>query len=219
MSSNPVPIPAGQPPACLRDVQVEGIVQLFTSNMPESSFVDFSDCGGHLVFACCWIDGKRGTSARVVFPPNGPGVFRMTLPFRDDDPDKLKIQVSMRMQDESSNNRRTVPLCTSCACMRTMLGGNLDEFRVVDPNITGNYAVVSMRVVNYAEFVGRPLRLKVSSLQRIPELNASFKSVGAAIEENNKKNNTVFPRGTVSMKDGMSRSCPCLAALSLSLTL
>lgn len=210
--SKATPLPAVAPTAQalvpvvpLRDVQFEGVVQLFTSNMPESSFVDFSDGGGHMVFACCWIDGKRGVSARVVFPSNGPGVFRLSLPFRDDDPDKLKLQVSMRMQDEGSHNRRTVPLCTSCACMRAMLGGNLDEFRVLDPNITGDYAVVSMRIVNYAEFVGQPLRLRVSSLERIPELNASFRSVGAAIEENNKKNNTVFPRDAVTMKDGLSR--------------
>jgi hypothetical protein len=175
--------------------------------------VDFSDSGSHPVFACCWIDGSRGATAHVAFPVTGPGVFKLSLPFRDDDPDKVKIQVSMRMQDDSSHNRRTVPLCTSCACMRTMLAGDLDEFRVLDTNITGNYAVVSMRITNHVEFMGRPLRLRASALEQIPAFNESVRAVGAAIDANNAKNKTVFVKGTSQMKDGMSR-----LALSLPLS-
>lgn len=185
-------------------MEFEGVVQLFTSNMPENSFVDFSDGGGRPVFACCWIDKSRGESARVVFPACGPGVFRLALPFRDDDPAKVKLQVSMRMQDEGSHNRRTVPLCTSCACMNTMLRGGLDEFRVLDENVTGNYAVVSMRILNHAEFMGRPLRLRPSALEQIPALNAMIRAVGQSIKENNQKNNTVFRDGAEQMKEGFS---------------
>lgn len=188
-----------------RLVQFEGRVQLFTSNMPESSFVDFSDSGCHPVFACCWIDGTRGKVARVHFPACGPGVFRVELPFRDQDPRKLKVQISMRMQDEGSHNRRTVPLCTSCACMTTMLQGGVDEFRVVDTNIVGNYSVVSMQILNLAAFADKPLTLRASALEKIPVFNAMLRQVGKDIANNVKLNQTVFPEGTKQMEDGLSR--------------
>lgn len=191
----------------LRDdrlVEFEGVVQLFTSNMPENSFVDFSDAGGHPVFACCWVDKTRVVSARVQFPVCGPGVFRLTLPFRDDDPDAVKLQVSMRMQDNGSHNRRTVPLCTTYACMKTMLRGGQDEFRVLDANVSGNYAVVSMRVLNHVEFLSRPLRLQPSALKQVPALNEMIRATAQGMKENSKKNNTVFRDGADQMEDGIS---------------
>ncbi len=203
-----------------RTVQFEGTVQLFVSEMPEASFVDLTDSGTHPVFACCWIDGRRGKSAHVVFPPGGGvGVFRVDLDFRDDDTDKLKVQLSMRMQDPQSANRRTVPLTTSCACVATMLTGMTDEFRMPDQWMEGNFVNVSMRILNHRDFRDRPLRLQPSKLGRLPEFNNHVKRVSDAFEANNVLNKTQFLHGADSMRDGSSRCLPPTALVFLALVL
>lgn len=189
-----------------RLVHFEGSVQLFTSTMPESSFVDFSDAGNHLVFVGCWIDGTRGDTTHVTFQAGGGvGTFKMSLPFREDDYDKLKIQVSMRMRDDGSKNRRTVPLCSSCAYMQTMLSGGADEFQMPDEFIEGNYARVSMSITNVGDFQKQPLRLRASSLDRLPVMNASIDRIGASIADDSVKNNLSYKNGGVQMKDGGTR--------------
>jgi hypothetical protein len=206
----PGPMPAPAPPQPIgpgdRTVQFEGTVQLFISDMPESSFVDLTDNGTHPVFACCWIDKDRGGTAHIVFPPGtGVGVFRIDLPMRDDDVNKVKLQLSMRMLDPATGNRRTVPLSTSCAHAGNMLTGQADQFRIPDQFIPGNFINVSMRVLNLADFADRPLRLRPSALDRIPEFNEHVRRVSKAIEDNNVLNSTVFVRGADSMRDGNSR--------------
>ena len=189
-----------------RLVHFEGTVQLFTSTMPESSFVDFSDAGTHLVFVGCWIDGSRGDTTHVTFQAGGGvGTFKLSLPFRDDDYDKLKIQVSMRMRDDGSKNRRTVPLCSSCAYMQTMLSGQTDEFQVPDEFIDGSYARVSMSIINVSDFQKQPLQLKTSSLDRVPVMNASIDKINASIADDSVKNSLSFTKGGGQMKDGVTR--------------
>ena len=201
--SNPPPQPVG-PGA--RTVQFEGSVQLFVSDMPESSFVDLTDAGNHPVFACCWIDGTCGKTAHVQFPAgSGVGVFRVDLAMRDGDSDKVKVQLSMRMLDPETGNRRTVPLTTSCACVSTMLTGECDLFKMPDQFVQGNFVNVSMRILNHADFKDQPLRLRSSALGKISEFNKHVKRVSDAIEANNKLNETQFPRGTSSMRSGDSR--------------
>ena len=196
------PGPAGD----LRAVKFEGTVQLFTGGMPEGSFVDFSDTGGHPVFACCWVDRERGKSVQVVFPEGGgPGVFRVDIDFRDHDSAKLKVLISMRMRDESSGNRRTVPLCSSCAFMAPMLKGETDSFQMLDVCYDSNYARVAMSITNHQDFVQRPLILRASHLDRLPEFNQKIHCVAEAIAENNAKNNTKFTQGGGSMQSGESR--------------
>lgn len=206
----PGPMPAPAPPQPAgpggRTVQFEGTVQLFISDMPESSFVDLTDTGTHPVFACCWIDKERGGTAHVQFQPgNGIGVFRIDLPMRDDDVNKVKVQMSMRMLDSGTGNRRTVPLSTSCAHIGKMMSGQPDQFRMPDQFLPDNYINVSMRVLNIADFVDQPLRLKASALDRIPEFNQHVKCVSKTIEDNNVLNSTVFVRGADTMRDGDSR--------------
>lgn len=216
--ATPAPQPVG--PGS-RTVQVEGTVQLFVSDMPESSFVDLTNSGTHPVFACCWIDRHRGQTAHVEFPPgSGVGVFRVDLDFKDGDTDKLKVQLSMRMQDPGTSNRRTVPLTTSCAHMTPMLAGRPDLFRMPDQFVAGNFVNVTMRVLNHADFKDRPLDLKPSALNKIPAFNKHVRRVSEAIEANNKLNNTQFPRGTGSMRSGDSRCAPLptpLVVLALAL--
>lgn len=193
-------------PEGLRTVRFEGSVQLFVSQMPEASFVDLTDSGNHPVFASCWIDGKRGKTAHVQFPAgSGVGVFNVDMEMKDGDPDMLKVQISMRMLDSKSGNRRTVPLSTSCACLRTMLTGECDRFRMPDQFNPSNYVNASMRILNHADFQGRSLQLKPSALRKIGDFNKNVKSVSQAIENNNKLNQTQFPAGAESMRSGDSR--------------
>lgn len=190
----------------MRTVQFEGTVQLFISDMPEASFVDLTDTGTHPVFACCWIDRERGKSAHIQFPPgSGVGVFRIDLDMRAGDPQKVKVQISMRMLDSATGNRRTVPLTTSCARVDHMLSGKRDQFRMPDQMVPGNFVNVSMRVLNYQDFVDQPLRLRPSALDQIPEFNKHVRHVSKAIEDNNVLNNTLFVRGAESMRSGDSR--------------
>ena len=193
----------------MRTVQFEGTVQLFVSDMPEASFVDLTDTGTHPVFVCCWIDKDRGGTAHVEFQPgSGVGVFRIDLPMQDDDVDTVKMQMSMRMLDTATGNRRTVPLSTSCAHVAMMQSGQPDQFRMPDQFIPGNFINVSMRVLNHADFVDQPLKLRSSALNRIREFNEHVKSVSKAIEDNNVLNGTMFVRGAESMRSGDSRYLP-----------
>ena len=197
--------PSG-PTGVLRTVRFEGTVQLFTGGMPESSFVDFSETGGHPVFACCWVDRDRATSTRVVFPVGGgPGVFHVDLDYRDEDTDKVKVIISMRMRDDDSGNRRTVPLCSSCAQMTPMLSGESDDFKMLDQVYDSSYARVGMRILNLNDFEKQPLRLRASSLDLIPVFNRKIHELTSVIAENNMKNSTKFVQGGASMQSGESR--------------
>jgi hypothetical protein len=198
-------VPPG--PGAMRSVAFEGTVQLYTSGMPETSFVDFSDSGTHPVFVCCWVDKQRGKVTHVSYDGN-TGKFGLELVFRDNDPDKLKIQVCMRMLDTDTGNRRTVQLSTSCAFMDTMLQGKNDEFQMPDQFIKNNYARVTMRIVNHQDFLSTPLRLRPSALNRIPELNEKFRAVGQYMADNVKQNQTKITRGSESMISGESRYYP-----------
>ena len=203
------PVRADGPCQGMRTVCFEGKVQLFVSDMPEASFVDLSRAGTHPVFACCWIDRHRGKSSFVEFPTgSGVGVFRVELELRDGDPDKLKVQLSMRMRDSQTGNRRTVPLTTSCANINPMLAGRVDEMRMPDQFISSNFANVSMRIVNSQDFVSRPLVLSASKLDQIADLNKHVRRVSEEMEANNVKNNTKFLKGTDSMRSGDSRCLP-----------
>jgi hypothetical protein len=198
-----------------RVVRFEGSVQLFISTMPESSFVDFSDAGTHPIFACCWIDGGRGETAHVTFSPGEPmGRFKIALKFRDNDFDKVKLQISMRMRDGETGNRRTVPLCSSCAFMQPMLRGEKDLFQMPDQFIDGSYARVSMSITNVGDFQAKPLRLRASNLDRLPEFNKHVAEVTAYMQGVMGKNNMSFPQGS-QMKNGETRYPPLLVAFSL----
>ena len=202
----PAPPPSVPTGPGLRSVQFEGSIQLFVTDKPEASFVDLTDTGTHPVFACCWIDRERGATAHVEFPPGiGVGVFRVDLPMRDDDVNKVKVQLSMRMLDTATGNRRTVPLTTSCAHIGEMMSGKSELFRMPDQFIPGNFVNVSMRELNLADFKDRPLRLRPSALDRIPEFNQHVRNVSKAIEDNNVLNGTAFVRGAESMRSGDSR--------------
>lgn len=197
-------------------VHFEGSLELFTSTMPESSFVDFSDAGTHPVYVCCWIDGQRGETAHVSFPPGkGMGVFKLCLPFRDGDFDKLKVQASMRMRDDETGNRRTVPLCSSCAYIQPMLRGETDEFQMPDEFIDGSYARIRMSISNVGEFQKQPLQLVASNLDRLQQLNAGVKRISAHIADNTAKNGMVFTKDGEQMKDGVTRYPVILVAFSL----
>lgn len=197
--------PKGVDDRCVT-VRLEGNVQLFVSDMPEASFVDLTDTGTHPVFASCWVDGERGKTTYVTFTPcGGVGVFRMDMEFRDGDPDKVKVQLYMRMQDPQTGNRRTVPLSTSCACMRTMLSGGVDEFRMPDQFIQTNFVNMRMRVLNWQDFTAKPLALKPSALNRLAEFNKHVRRVSEAIESNNVLNKTQFLKGADTMRCGDSR--------------
>jgi len=219
----PALLPTPSPSSVSGDrlVHLTGSVELFTSTMPESSFVDFSDAGTHPVFIGCWIDGVRGETAHVFFQPGvGVGTFKLALPFRDGDFDKVKVQVSMRMRDDGSGNRRTVPLCSSCAYMQPMLQGNTDTFQMPDEFINGNYARVSMSISNVGDFQAQPLRLSASNLDRLKEFNAGIKKMSASIADNTDKNSMAFINGGEQMKDGGTRyTPPCLLLVALSLML
>lgn len=190
-----------------RLVRFEGTVQLYTANMPESSFVDFSKTGTHPVFACCWIDGKRGASSYVTFPSDGgPGVYSFKLAFRDGDPNLVKVQFLMRMEDPDSGIRRTVHLCCGCAKMDPMLSKQeVDAFGLADQFMEGDYAKVSLRVTNAHEFADRPLRLLDSVLNKLPVFNDAVDDVDRGFATNMATNKTKFSRGTEDMRSGKSR--------------
>jgi hypothetical protein len=218
-------------------LKIEGEVKVFVNKMPIDSLVDFSETGTHQVYLCCWTDGKNGKSCHVTFasangvsggssPNSGIGKFKMDMDFWDNDPDKLKVQVSMRMRDEETNNRRTVPLCCSYARVDSMLQGSVDEFKMPNSFTNSMYATVSMRVSNASDFRNHSdsennpdkilIKMRPSSLVHLPQFNDKLCKVSNGMQAFLVKNNTKLPPGGMQMVNGLSRSVPCqLLFLSL----
>lgn len=212
-------------------VCVEGTLSLSVCNIPIESLVDLSEKGTHTVYLCSWISGRKGKSCDVHFPPEGKGVgsFRFDLDCGPDEFDALKIQATMRMRDQDTGNLRTVPLCSSYACMNTMLRGDEDSFRMRHPFAAGEFGDITVRISNATDFRNHPssasmvskplLELKPSNVHRIVELNKTFSEVSGGIQQNIRDSKAKIPRGVGTMTDGLSRYAPSPALTFVSLML
>jgi hypothetical protein len=212
------PVPA-QPEAPLSKqytLMFKGVVRIYTFGMPEDSIVNLSDSGFFPTYVTCWIDGERGKSAHVSFADrNSPGTFELELDFRDGDPDRLKLELCMRMQDPESHNRRSAELCTSYALMRPMLAGENDAFEVPNTFVNGNSVQICMCIKNATDFRNHPksasdtskplLTLVESKLGLIETFNAQVNMISAQINTNNGQNHTKMPPGGDAFKDGITR--------------
>ena len=227
--------------ACLRSEPVggetarvcfEGTLSLSVCNIPVNSLVDLTAKGTHTVYLCSWLNGQQGKSCDVLFSPDGKGVgtFRFDLDCRIDDFDALKVQATMRMRDQETSNLRTVPLCSSYACMNTMLCGEEDAFRMRHPFVSGEFGDIAIRISNAKDFRNHPasvsmdskplFALKASNIGRIVELNKMFAEVSGGIQQNIRDSKAKIPRGVGTMVDGLSRyTPPPPAVLFLSLML
>jgi hypothetical protein len=224
--ASPEKTPTGPDTTGTHEVMFQGKVQLYTCGISETTFMDFSDTALRQVYATCWIDGERGKSAHVEFPVKGmPGQFQLSLPFRDGDPEWVKVQLSMRMRDEETNNRRTAELCMSHADMTPMLRGEVDAFRMPNQFNEGTYADVALLIPNAAEFRNHPtsaqdmskplLTLSPSKLAGMVDHNKDMRKLSAAVTDVLHKNDGKAPPGGEPFLDGMSRLPRALLALSL----
>jgi len=195
-----------------RVVQFSGRIELFTNGMPDTSFIDLSTGSSHPVFVHSWIDQQRSEVSQVYFSGGSQGYFQVAHKYRDGDNDLLKMQITMLFKDPETRNRRTVPLCTSAAFVSRMLDGEADSFQSLDEFVQGDCTRVSMQIVNREDLSSSPLRLVSSSLHRIPELNSVVTRVSKSIAANVQMNKTVFPPGTESMQDGVSRYGPVMSS-------
>ena len=226
--SGPAKAPQTATDGDVHEVKFQGKVQLYTCGISETTFVDFSDTSLRQVYATCWIDGRRGKSAHVAFPVKGmPGQFELTLPLREGDPEWVKIQLTMRMRDEETNNRRTAELCMSHALLAPMLRGEVDAFRMPNQFNEGTYADVALLVPNAADFRNHPsssqdmskplLTFKPSKLADMVSHNKDMHTLSASVTDVLHKNDCKAPPGGEPFLDGMSRLPRMLLALSLCL--
>jgi hypothetical protein len=194
-------------------LKFNGVVRVYTCDIPDDSIVDLSENGVYSVYVTCWIDSQRGKSAYVSFPNRShPGTFSLELDVKDGDPEKLKLQLCMRMRDEETGNRRTAELSTSYACLQTMLKGDIDEFIMPDEFSPGNKAQIAISISNAAEFRNYPgmsedmqkplLQLVESKIDSIQKFNAHCNMVSAVIGTNNGANRTRMPPGGDAFENG-----------------
>lgn len=200
-------------------VSISGAIQLFTCDINEGTFVDFTDPGNHQVFVYCWIDNTRGGGAHVGFsgaapsPESDPlaktgvtGTFGLTLTFRQQDPDLLKIMCCMRMLDEQSNNFRTVTFASSAIDMPGLMRGEPQTVILRDAMCKENRAQAIVRAANAKDYGNHPdcrsrganaptLAFSRSALWDVPLFNQEVKSVSEAIRANYTQNGMGMPPG------------------------
>ncbi len=197
----------------------QGVVRVYTCEIPDDSIIDVSSTGINPIYVTCWIDGQRGKSAHVSFQSRShPGTFTLDLNLKDGDPDKLKIQLCMRMLDTETGNRRSAELGTSYACIQPMMLGQIDEFVVPNTFSPGNKVQVAMSLGNASDFRNHPdsatdmhkplLRFTESKIDYIDQFNAHVNMVSATIGTNNGTNRTKMPPGGDAFQDGTTRCSP-----------
>lgn len=197
-------------------VHFRGRIVPYTSGMPDSMVYSFDGAGQHHFYVSAWIDGKRGTCARVGFQADRTGVFEFSLPIRNGDPDALKLQVGLRMCDDETGNRRTAELYMSYARLGDMLRGVEDSFCMRNQFDTSTYAKASVCVVNASDFQNftglgacdacKPmLTLRTSDVSLVSRVNEDMKAVSDSIQGVMRKLSVRIPTGGDGFCDGMTR--------------
>ena len=210
-------------------VRFQGKIRVFTSGLPEDTFVDLSENGTHHMYATCWIDGNRGKSAHVAFPsygnvgascsqgPETLGTFALELDYCDTgDSNALKIQFCMRMLDPDSQNRRSAEICMGHAWADKMLQGETDRFRVKNQFTEGNYIDVEMVAVNACDFRNHPgnaaclwkplITFSPSKLAQLAEGNQDMHQLTNNVISVLKKNKALLSNEAEGFLPGLTRS-------------
>lgn len=204
-------------------LEFSGSVELVTLGMPMNTLTDLSDQAPSQVFVTAWIDGNRGKSAHVSFnssdqetPSTNQGNFRFSLPFRQGDPDCLKMQFCIRMRDTETNNKRSAELYMSYADMNTMLKGHTDRFKVRNQFSTGTLGTVQLRISNADRFrnytCGNPndacdgpfLHLSKSKIRMIQQMNKLSQQLSKRMQVNVDRNKCQMPPGGAVFIEGLT---------------
>jgi hypothetical protein len=174
---------------------------MFTYGMPAKSLMRLSDASQSQVYVTAWIDGHRGKSAHVSFD-TGSGLFQFSLPFRRGDPDLLKLQFCIRMRDQSTNNKRSMELYTTCARMDVMLQGKTDRFRTRNQFSPSNYGDVELSIVHEADLTS--LQLRPSKLNLMSRANDMADSLSKRVVQTLMKNDGKAPPGGTPYLEGIT---------------
>ena len=201
-------------------IRLEGTVRPYVCNIAEDQLIRFSGPDCHVqVFCLAWMDKHRGELAHVAFPSGGgAGNFALGMDLHEHDSRHLKVQVSMRIRDEETNNVRTITLAVSASDLTTLLQGQSDSFRMYDQFTDGNYVDITLRIKNATDYANHPqslagsplITLGPSALDNIGALNASMAQVSAHVNANLATNSVCIPAGAMPFKKGMTRSVPPL---------
>lgn len=204
-------------------LQIKGRVRPSTWNVPDAKLADLSDEGRHHMFVACWIDGQRGACAHVRFDADErEGTFECTLPVRNGDPNALKVQLCMRMQDESTGNRRTAELYMSFAKLDKLLEGEEDRFVMKNQFCPNKKAVVALSLANSSDFANSCgpgsshlklshshrlpfVKLRNSAVYQISRVNADMEAVSQRVKSVLSHNTAEMPPGGEPFMDGMTR--------------
>lgn len=210
-------------------VHFSGSVKLSYMGIPMNTVLDLSDHGAGQAFLTAWVDKTRGQSAHVHFQEANTGLraddtkgrvvqtgtFVFSLPFRHQDPNLLKLQFCLRMQDSETRNRRSMELCMSYAEMDKMLRGGCDRFRIVNQFDTSITADVALSISNAKDFRNHPtsandcgkpyLTLSPSHLTQLKAVNRDAEGVSCYIGRVLKKNGCAMPPGGAPFEMGLTR--------------
>jgi len=188
---------------------------MYTYAMPTQSLMDLSNESPSQVYVTAWIDGERGKSAHVSFSsPKSKGLFQLSLPFRQGDPDLLKLQFCVRMRDQATNNKRSMEIYTTCAKMHVMLVGRVDRFRTKNQFSPNVYADIELSISNASDFrnhldfkfsTEKPmLSLRESALNRLSHGNKLFDRLSEQVILTLKKHSAKPPPGGAPYVEGIT---------------
>lgn len=188
---------------------------MFTYGMPTKSLMQLSDRSQSQVYVTAWIDGERSKSAHVSFHSSkSQGHFQLSLPFRQGDPDLLKLQFCVRMRDQATNNKRSMEVYTTCARMQEMLEGRVDRFRTKNQFSPSIYADVEISILNATDFRNHPdsanctnkplLRLERSKLNRLAHVNDLCDNLSKQVIRTLKNNQASAPPGGAPYLEGIT---------------
>ena len=186
-------------------------MELFTCDIDQGTFVDFNDPKSPQAFVYCWIDHARGGGAHVGFSsatgapkPSPSGAFELSLPFKQKDPDLLKIMCCLRMLDEQSQNYRTVTFASSAIDMAQLMRGEPQTVVLRDAMCKENRAEAVVRATNASDYGNHPaprsqnapvLAFSRSALWDVPLFNKEVEAVSEAIRANYDRNGMGMPPG------------------------
>lgn len=206
-------------------IHLEGSVRIYTCNLPMDTFVDFSDPKDHQCYTYCWIDGERGRGGHISFStPGTAGTFNLGLKIRDNDPDLLKFQVSMRMRDQDTNNFRTDTLAVSAVDLDKLLSGEEDHVIMKDQFVQGNFCDLTIRLKNATDYANHSktpaptaglstlgltpskpfIRLRPSALRGLKELNEQTDAVSDSFVQAMQTHSVAITQGGEQFRLGKS---------------
>ena len=133
---------------------IEGVAKFFTSGFPESILMDTANFPVNTkFFISSWLDKDRGDGQEANYKNKSTGAsFTLNTNVKDTETDLLKLQASMRILDDSTNNRRTITFATGAAFLPALLEGKVIQTVLRDVFSPTDRVEISMMVSNAHEF-------------------------------------------------------------------